>query len=272
MLRNLSDTARLAAAYRAIETERENPLFRDRLAHRLAGAYGHQIADAMSTATRQAWVIAVRTIVFDELILSQVARGVDTIVNLAAGFDTRPYRLALPASLRWIEVDLPEIVAEKETLLADERPACSTTRVPLDLFNRPARQAFLADVCSESRHAVVVTEGLLIYLGAEDVAALAADLAAAAPVRSWILDLHSPALLRLLRRAIGAPFERGAAALSFAPADGPAFFTPHGWHPVELRSINETAARAQRLPAWAPRENSNPRTALDGVVCMLWRS
>jgi len=38
------------------------------------------------------------------------------VVNLAAGLDARPYRMSLPASLQWIEVDLPEILAYKEKI------------------------------------------------------------------------------------------------------------------------------------------------------------
>ena len=34
--------------------------------------------------------------------------------------DARPYRLDLPSTLRWIDVDLPEIISYKEELLADE--------------------------------------------------------------------------------------------------------------------------------------------------------
>jgi len=45
------------------------------------------------------------------LIDAEVGRGVDVVVNLAAGLDTRPYRMDLPASLLWIEVDLPPLIA-----------------------------------------------------------------------------------------------------------------------------------------------------------------
>src|SRR5256885_6123414 len=37
----------------------------------------------------------------------EIEQGTDMVVNLAAGLDARPYRMALPASLQWIEVDLP---------------------------------------------------------------------------------------------------------------------------------------------------------------------
>ena len=62
------------------------------------------------------------------------------VVNLAAGLDACPYRMDLPSSLQWIEVDLPEILAHKEELLRDEKPVCQLKRVRRDLSdaNAPA--------------------------------------------------------------------------------------------------------------------------------------
>ncbi len=51
--------------------------------------------------------------------------GIDGVVNLAAGLDARPYRLQLPRTLRWIEVDLPAMVKEK----GDARLNCTMPRM-----------------------------------------------------------------------------------------------------------------------------------------------
>ncbi len=271
MFRNLSDTARLTAVYRACETERADPLFQDPLAHRLAGTLGREFADEMSAATRYSWVIVVRTLLFDRLILAQIDRGVDTVINLAAGFDTRPYRLPLPASLRWVEVDLPEILAEKTALLDGERPACELSHVALDLSDRAARRPVLEGLCGQARAALVITEGLLIYLAPADVATLSADIAALPSVGQWMIDLQSPNLLRLAQRAVGRRFEDGAAPLAFAPADGAAFFQAQGWYAIEDRSITEAAAALGRLPSWSPLSTTRT-TSIDGRVCVLARA
>jgi O-methyltransferase involved in polyketide biosynthesis len=42
------------------------------------------------------------------------------VINLAAGLDARPYRLQLPAGLTWVEVDVEDLIAQKEELLKDE--------------------------------------------------------------------------------------------------------------------------------------------------------
>lgn len=49
-IRNISDTALLAAVYRARETERQDALCRDPFARRLAGKRGYQIADSIPSA------------------------------------------------------------------------------------------------------------------------------------------------------------------------------------------------------------------------------
>ena len=116
-IRNISDTARWVAVYRARETERKDAVFRDPFARRLAGERGEQIAASMSFAEKNSWPFVTRTWLIDDVISNQVKLGTDMVVNLAAGLDTRPYRMNLPGSLQWIEVDLPEILTYKEDVL-----------------------------------------------------------------------------------------------------------------------------------------------------------
>src|SRR3989442_14585426 len=124
-LTSVSDTARWVAMYRAMESERPDALFRDPFARRLAGPAGEQILAAMPQGRRWAWPMIVRTAVMDEIIMRLVTeQGVDTVLNLAAGLDARPYRLNLPAELRWIDVDLEGILSYKEAALAGERANC----------------------------------------------------------------------------------------------------------------------------------------------------
>jgi len=123
-IRHISDTARWAAVYRARETERKDALFRDPFARRLAGERGEQIAEATPFHEKHSWSWVTRTYLFDSIISEQVGQGADMVVNLAAGLDTRPYRMVLPASLKWVEVDLPEILDYKEELVCVLRCSC----------------------------------------------------------------------------------------------------------------------------------------------------
>jgi methyltransferase (TIGR00027 family) len=98
-LRNISDTAHWVAMYRALESERPDALFRDPFAMRLAGERGARIAEGHTFAQRNAWSFVARTVLFDRFISDAVAQGADMVVNLAAGLDARPYRMALPSHL-----------------------------------------------------------------------------------------------------------------------------------------------------------------------------
>src|ERR671920_18442 len=150
-IENISDTARWVAVYRAMETERADAIFRDPYARRLAGAKGEEIVGTMKRGRQMAWAMIVRTKVFDEIILERVRTGTDLVVNLAAGLDARPWRLALPSTLRWVDVDLPEILRYKTDTLAGETPVCRYEAVPTDLTDEAARTALFARLGTEGR-------------------------------------------------------------------------------------------------------------------------
>lgn len=276
-VRHISDTALWAARYRARETERPDGLFRDPLARRLAGERGEQVAASFPTHDRNEWAWIMRTILFDRFLEERIAQGADMVVNLAAGLDARPYRMALPASLSWVEVDLPDLLSYKEEVLAGERPACELTRVRLDLSDAAARRNLFGELARQAKNAVVVTEGLLIYLTREDVASLADDLAAQPAFRHWVLDVVSPGLLRMLEREIGAKLSEAGAPLRFGPEEGPEFFAPHGWMPRAVATPLKEAARAKRLSFWLrlaallPESSSRQGRRPWSGVCLLER-
>lgn len=140
LLQTISDTARWAAVFRARESDRPDALFRDPVARRLAGERGEQIANTLPYGDRYSWSFVTRTQVIDQLIHDQIQQGVDMVINLAAGLDARPYRMVLPPSFHWIEVDLPEIIHYKEKVLEGEKPAGNLERIGLDLVNGSARR------------------------------------------------------------------------------------------------------------------------------------
>ena len=247
-IRNISDTARWVAFYRARETDRTDAVFRDPFARRLAGERGEQITASMAFAEKNSWPFVARTWLIDHVISNQVKLGTDMVINLAAGLDTRPYRMNLPGSLQWVEVDLPEILTYKEDVVRSETPVCQVERVRLDLSDVRARRELFSELGLRANRALVVSEGLLIYLDEKEVTSLGQDLAVAPSFQHWVLDLTSPALLKMLEKKIGAPLDRAGAPLKFAPREGPDFFARCGWKPVEIQSVMHTAAKLNRLP------------------------
>ena len=178
LIRTISDTALWAAMYRASENDRPDAVFRDPFAKRLAGSRGQEIATSMPFSERQTWAWIARTYLVDQFITEQLAQGVDMVVNLAAGLDARPYRMDLPSSLKWIEVDLLELLSYKESILKDEVPGCRLERVALDLSNAAARRELFDRLARQASKVLIITEGILVYLSAEEVIALAQDLRA----------------------------------------------------------------------------------------------
>jgi len=274
-IRHISDTARWAAVYRARETERKEPLFRDPFARRLAGERGEQIANATPFHEKHSWSWVTRTYLFDLIISKQVAQGAELVVNLAAGLDTRPYRMQLPERLKWVEVDLPEILDYKEELLKGEIPACTLQRLRADLSNAEIRRSLLSSVAREATKVLVITEGLLIYLRAHEVSALAKDLKSLPAFKRWVLDIVSPGLLGMLQKNTHQQFGSDVPTLQFAPENGPAFFAQHGWKPLEVHSMLKTAAGLKRVPlfmrllALLPENQNHSGSRPWGGVCLL---
>lgn len=248
LLRNVSDTALWSATFRARETERKDALYRDPYAKRLAGSRGEQITDTLEHADQHSWAWVMRTYLFDRLITAQVNQGADLVLNLAAGLDARPYRMALPHDLRWVEVDLPELLAYKEEILKDDQPVCALERIDLDLGDVEKRREVFAKLGGYAKKALVLSEGLLIYLTPEENLRLAQDLAAQPSFAQWLFDLASPALLEFLNQTIGQHTDKAGAPLRFAPADGPEFFEPCGWKILEVKSLLEAAIETNRVP------------------------
>ena len=246
---HVSDTARWVAVYRAWETARPDALFRDPLADRLAGERGRAIAAATPRAAVTGWSAITRTRLIDDLVLDSIARGCDRVLNLAAGFDTRPYRLALPRNLTWIEADLPALIDEKQRLLADQKPACTLVREAIDLADSAARAELLRRAVAGAANALVITEGLVVYLTDETVRALARDLAAEPAIRGWVLDMMSPRMRAMISDGMGGRHP-ARALVRFAPENGVAFFEPFGWRARDVHPILRSAVRFRRAPLW----------------------
>lgn len=251
-IRDVSDTARWVAFCRAVESERPDALFRDPYARRLAGERGAAIVDAVPRARTTLWPMIVRTAVIDEIVVDAVSRrGVQTVVNFAAGLDTRPFRLPLPASLRWLHVDLPAQVGAVRGALDGEAPACALEWVAADL-TVPAEVAGVLDrVSASGRPALAIAEGLLVYLRPDRVEALARALASRDSVRWWLIDLASPRLLAMLRKRWQPLLEAAGAPMIFAPEEGTEFFAPLGWREADYRSVWAEAGRLRRAPRGA---------------------
>jgi methyltransferase (TIGR00027 family) len=251
LIQNVSDTAFMAAAYRAAESERPDALFRDPLAALLAGERGRKIiASLPKKAFMGGWYVVIRTRVIDEQIKAALADDVDTILNLGAGLDTRPYRMAIPASLRWIEVDQSHIIELKEQFLKEEKPRCRLERIKLDISDAASRRRVLEQATAGSGKVLVLTEAVIPYLPEDAVASLARDLRANATIRYWLADYFSPEAYQYRRRTKMDKAMQSAPFL-FEPKNYFEFFVGLGWKPREIRYLAEEADGLKRPPSFS---------------------
>ena len=272
-VRRVSDTALWVAYFRALETRRPDALFHDPYAERLAGEHGFRIANTLAQGNKQEWAWVMRTYLFDRFLAEAIREGADLVVNLAAGLDARPYRMDLPETLQWVEVDFQEIIDYKKEVLADAQPRCRLERISLDLADLASRRSLLAQFNGRATKAVIATEGLLIYFSADEVASLAVDLAAQTNFQTWIIDLASPGQLRLMQRTTGKQLSEAGAAFKFGPPEGANFFVPFGWEPTDVQGMLKTAAEFKRAPdellPLLPEPKGNPGNYPWTGVCKL---
>jgi len=245
LIENVSDTAFWIAHYRAVESERPNALFRDPLAGRLAGERGQKIASSMPMPMMTAWTVVIRTTIIDDYIRTAILEGVDTILNLGAGLDTRPYRMELPKSLLWIEADYSQTIEYKEERLADQTPHCRLERVKIDLADVSARRDMLSQVDRRAGKLLILTEGVLPYLAEPEAASLAEDIRSLSHVALWIVDYFSPAMAKWRERG-GMKQKMRNAPFKFMPVDWFGFFAQRGWRAREIRYLAQEGERLKR--------------------------
>lgn len=169
-------TATSVAAQRALATKQRDPLIVDPYADALVNAVGLEhcirIADGdlpfddpMLDRQRMCEQIAVRTRYFDEFFTTAASAGIRQAVILAAGLDTRAYRLPWPSDAVVFEVDQPEVIEFKSTVLASLGAAPSAERRTVAVDLRDDWVGALRDKGFDaSAPTAWIAEGLLIYL------------------------------------------------------------------------------------------------------------
>jgi methyltransferase (TIGR00027 family) len=242
-IQDVTDTARAVAAYRALETERPGGLIRDPFAATLAGEKGMAIAESSPAIEWMSFAVSLRDRLVDETIGGVVGHpDIETVVNFGAGLDSRPWRLNLPSGLRWIEVDFQEMLEYKAKRLRKETPRCQLEQIAANILVASDREPIFRAV--GDRPAVMITEGLLMYLSRETLEALATEMAMKSGVRRWILDVVSKEIMQRMLQLQGDMTDEVA---SLRPKDHLRgkqildFVVSHGWRPVEARNYARDA-------------------------------
>lgn len=245
-IQHVSDTAFWVATYRAMETERADALFQDHYAKILIGDRGQKLVTAMKSYSKYTyWTLSIRTRLIDDYIYKYVNLGITTIINVGAGLDTRPYRLKLPSSIKWIEIDFPEVVEYKTQKLKDEKPICSLERIGLDLSNRTQRKNLFSDLNQKFGAALILTEGVIPYLEESMVSELGEDLKTFSNFRFWIADYYTPAMYAQFQNP---KFSKllGNSPFRFFPQNWFGLFEKCGWVKKEIQFLSDEGERLGR--------------------------
>lgn len=167
-------TSLLTAAMRAVESKRseaEGRFFSDPYAELLAGSEGMALLQKALAESGDQPAIAVRTKYMDEKINESLHRGIRQIVIIAAGMDTRAYRLLLPAGTRVFELDRKEVLAYKHEKLSNTKPLCERQALAVDL-QEDWPTHLLKSSFKSGEPTLWLVEGLLMYLEESQVKAL----------------------------------------------------------------------------------------------------
>ncbi|MFD7321946.1 class I SAM-dependent methyltransferase [Streptomyces sp. NPDC059875] len=254
----VSRTAQWTAAARAVETEREDRLFADPYARIVADDIGFELLDRYAGAGTVPF-LAIRTTYLDRAIVEAVEkRGIRQVVFLAAGMDTRFFRLPWPDGVTVYELDRPALLEAKAKMLAGEPAPAGRTRitVPVDLtqdWTGPLKEAGW----KSDEPVLWVVEGLLFFLPEQAVRTLISTLSAhAAPGSVLLGDVISRAALEnpLSRPFLNALKEDGNPWL-FGTEEPEALLAACGWEVREIKQPGEDGADFDRWPYPVPPRN-----------------
>ncbi len=217
-----------------------------------------------------------RTAFFDRVVVRALERGTSQVLSVAAGYDGRALRYAKPG-VRWFEVDLPDTQGDKLARL--QRLGVETTAitfVAFDLREPGLADALIAAGVQADAPALIICEGVLVYLESEVIASLAAELRALATAGTR-LAVSSSAATAGARREQRAQFEQRVAELGeptrnrLDRAALTGLLEQARWRSVELSERAQSAGLVVAAPRWAPAPAGDPRATRSRVGAYLER-
>lgn len=256
-------TALWLAGARALESRRARPLVSDVYAEKLLGAEGLKAALQLERAHPAPRAVIRRVRLIDELVTRYVKdRRIEVVIMAGTGLDARPYRLDLPASLTWIEMDYPLVSDWKNERLRDIRPRCNVTRVGVDLIRPGSLAAAMGDCCIGKRTLILV-ENLFQYFSTRDAQLFLRDTKCFEPGTVAIADIPNSAYAASkLGRAMSVELENRDVAGRTAIDDIPSFMTPLGFRVLETHHVpclndNPVAWTAHQCPWWMTKKKAD---------------
>lgn len=256
----------MVAAARALEAAKPNPLAVDQYAEVFTRAVGGVWADVLDgeapehpLATSEFGEPFInfqgsRTKYFDTYFQRAAAAGVRQIVLLAAGLDSRAYRLDWPDGTVIYELDQPRVLEFKREVLAGNGAAPKAERREIAVDLRDDWQTALTDAGFDpTRPSAWIAEGLLIYLPATAQEQLFTGIDALAAPGSWVAIEEGkpmPAEVFAAKRAASDEMADGFFKLIYNEQIAPAadWFGARGWRAEATELVDYFRAVGRPVP------------------------
>ncbi|MEV7617223.1 SAM-dependent methyltransferase [Streptomyces sp. NPDC089799] len=248
----VKETGFITAVIRALENERPDPYLTDRHAELLSTPVSRAMAAEALDAGGTVGSVIVRGRFGDIALSRAVAGGITQVVCLAAGSDTRAWRLGLPAGTAFFEVDLPGQLEAKEELLEPlgEGPSCRRIALGADLRDGTWPGRLRSAGLDPYAPTAWIVEGLLPYLRLEhftrlltqvrELSAPGSVLLIDAPHADYFTDPANETFLAFMKSR-GSAFRLGL-------DDFGGFLRGHGWE-AEAHTLH---ALAEGACPWLP--------------------
>lgn len=195
---------------RAVDSRQKHPILGDQAAADAVRRIDYNFDSlTMRMAQGDIYLVALRAKQLDLWAADFLGRHPDaTVLQLGCGMDSRAFRLDLPTGVRWFDIDLPEVVNLRKQVYADAeryRMIASSVTDPSWLDEIPAEHP-----------ALVIAEGLLMYLTEDEVRTLLQRLTDRFPAGAVLFDGLSPWVVRV-SNMLPEPF--GSFAMAWAVRD-----------------------------------------------------
>jgi methyltransferase (TIGR00027 family) len=251
----IGTTSLFVAALRARETLRSDRLFDDPYAARVLDAAGVTGVSAPGDVTKfvelMADQVALRTRFLDDALLAAANDGRRQVVLVAAGMDSRAFRLLWPDGVKVFEVDQPAVLAFKDEALVGAQPRCDRHPVGVDL--RDDWHAALLDAGFRAEQPTAwLTEGLLYALTPNAADTLLSTIESLSATGSMIAFDHIQMCDALNQALLDADPHLADLWLG-GPVDPDAWLRQHHWQP-HVAELADIARRHDRPvhPAYDP--------------------
>jgi methyltransferase (TIGR00027 family) len=241
-------TARWTAGVRARESAREDRLFEDPWAEALTGKEGAEwLAQRPEDSTLP---MAIRARFFDDF-LQDVSRqyAIRQVVLMAAGLDTRAFRLDWPAGTCLFELDQPEVLQYKERVLhaAGAWPTCQRQLVEADL-TCPWQEKLTQSGFDPHAPSLWLLEGFLFYLSNESISQVIDSVTNLAASGSWMgFDIINSIMLTSIWTRPWVEMQASMGAPWIGTLDAPKdFLARRGW----LATLTQAGASDANYGRW----------------------